>query len=135
MARTISPEDERWAKFVTEGDPDECWEWAGGCNWQGYGRFYLSRPEYRKSVSAHRVALIRAGIEIPPGMMALHRCDNPPCVNPAHLYVGNRSQNALDFYRRGGAHNIGPGEKHPWAKFSDAEVDSWRTRCGVRGIV
>ncbi len=120
----VKPEDERWAKFVTEGAPDECWEWQGSLSPQGYGNFNLRG----RQMVASRAALIRAGVEIPEGMCALHRCDNPPCVNPAHLYVGDRRQNAADCSQRKRHNKSGRGERHWASRYSDAEQASWIAR-------
>lgn len=121
-------EDERWAKFVTEGAPDECWVWQGWRSPSGYGTFSLNRPGYPKQVVASRAALIRVGVDIPPGMCALHNCDNPPCVNPAHLYVGDRKRNALDCSSRGRHNKDGRGEEHWASRYSDSEVSEWKRR-------
>jgi hypothetical protein len=123
----VKPEDERWAKFVTEGEPDECWEWRGALSPQGYGNFSLRGRQMRAS----RAALIRAGVEIPDGMCALHHCDNPPCVNPNHLYVGDRKQNALDCSARGRTNKASLGEKHWASRYSDDEQQSWRDRAAA----
>jgi len=123
--RKFPSADERWARFVTEGAPDECWEWKGALSSQGYGTFNL--PGHGQ-ILAPRAALIRAGVDLPPGMCALHYCDNPPCVNRAHLFVGTRKQNNEDCCRKGRHNKDGLGEKHWCAKFSDAEVEDWKTR-------
>lgn len=54
-----------------------------------------------KMKKAHRVAWEKAFGKIPSGMLVLHRCDNPPCVNPEHLYLGTHQDNALDRERKG----------------------------------
>lgn len=124
----VKPEDERWAKFVTEGAADECWEWQGWRSPCGYGVFSLHRPGYPKQVIASRAAMIRAGIQIPPGMCVLHRCDNPPCVNSAHLYISDRKQNAIDCSTRGRHNKDGRGENHWASRYSDTDQQSWRER-------
>lgn len=50
---------------------------------------------------AHRFGWTLANGEIPPGMCVLHRCDNPPCVNPTHLFLGDRRDNAIDMIAKG----------------------------------
>lgn len=125
--RTRVPEDVRWARFLTEGTPDECWEWRGALTPFGYGTFTLDRPGYHRQILAHRAALIRAGVEIPPAMCVLHRCDNPPCVNPAHLYVGDRADNARDCSVRGRT-NKPRGETHWGAKLTAQQVREIRLR-------
>jgi hypothetical protein len=130
-AMGVKSEDERWAKFVTEGAPGDCWEWRGALNHAGYGMFSMHRPGHPRQVVASRAALIRAGVAIPPGMCALHRCDNPPCVNPAHLYVGDRKQNAADCSSRGRTNKGGRGQSHWASRYSDAEQQTWRDRAAL----
>lgn len=112
---------QRWSKFVTPGKPDACWEWGGWRSEDGYGRFTING----KQTTSNRAALIMSGVEVPVGFDACHTCDNPPCVNPNHLYVGTRSQNLLDMSRRGRHPKQNLGERDWSAKFSDAEVDKW----------
>ncbi|MET4780845.1 HNH endonuclease [Glaciihabitans sp. UYNi722] len=120
----IITENERWARFVTPGDPDECWEWQGWRSPQGYGRFNIGG----KQIPANRAAAIREGMDVRPGLDVCHTCDNPPCVNPAHIYVGTRSQNIQDCADRGRHPKQGLGERDWSAKYSDAEVADWKTR-------
>lgn len=75
---------------------DGCWLWGSHRDKRGYGRFFLDG----KARFAHRVSLTLAGTTVPDDLMVLHRCDNPPCVNPSHLYVGDASQNQLDAHAR-----------------------------------
>ena len=85
-----------WSKVDRRG-PDECWPWLRSCNANGYGTFnVIGRPQL-----AHRVAFVLAIASIPDGMHILHRCDNPPCCNPAHLFLGNHIQNMLDRQQKG----------------------------------
>ena len=84
------PDLERfWAKVDTSG---ECWEWTGQRDRNGYGRFSLGRTWHRATRALW--ALTRG--PIPAGMCVLHRCDNPPCVRPDHLWLGSRRDNSRD---------------------------------------
>lgn len=74
-----------------EGPSDKCWEWTGSRWSNGYGRF--CRPRYS---IAHRVSWELYCGEIPDGMNVLHRCDNPCCVNPSHLFLGTDLDNMRD---------------------------------------
>ena len=90
-------EDERRAAFeakVERGDPDACWRWLGAIGGRGYGNFGFDG----RTVAAHRVAFYLANGRWP--KLACHTCDNKACVNPAHLYDGDKSSNQLDYYQR-----------------------------------
>lgn len=89
-----------WAKVQRDG-PDECWPWFGEKNNQGYGRFILWHGRSRTRILTHRLSLQLAGAAVPDDAKVLHRCDNPPCVNPAHLRVGTQSDNMRDALKKG----------------------------------
>lgn len=96
MVKANTPEN-FWTK-VDIRKPDECWNWLGTKNPHGYGKLrFRSRNKYL----AHRLSWSLANGEIPDGMNILHKCDNPSCVNPNHLYPGTQSQNLKDAYSRG----------------------------------
>jgi hypothetical protein len=92
-----------WSYVDKSGGTDACWLWMRSRNRQGYGQFY---PSGGKRAYAHRWILgaLRGKtlLREPVGVEdACHRCDNPPCVNPAHLYVGSRQRNVADAVERG----------------------------------
>lgn len=76
---------------------DYCWIWKGGRNHQGYGRFYMNEIY----MPAHRASYILFNGSITEGKYICHTCDNPPCVNPGHLWEGTNSENQLDSVKKG----------------------------------
>lgn len=85
-----------WSKVDKRG-PDECWPWIGGGNKLGYGIFAYRENGETKSPPAGRWLLgYLRGRPLERSEEACHRCDNPPCVNPAHLYIGTHKQNMRD---------------------------------------
>lgn len=117
--------EERFWEKVAKGSPDECWEWCGCRHQQGYGMIVPPRQgrTQRTPRGAHRVAWELMNGAIPDGMCVLHHCDNPPCVNPAHLFLGTHRDNFQDAIKKGRWRPGGtPGERHPQAKLSAADV-------------
>jgi len=101
------------AKFhVTPG----CWTWMAFRR-KGYGRFRLGTG----CENANRVSYALYVGQIPDGMLVCHRCDNPSCVNPDHLFLGTNQDNISDMDSKGRRH-VSRGTKHGMAKLSDAEV-------------
>lgn len=87
-----------WGKVDRKSD-SECWLWTAAKRKDGYGAFTLGG----KKLSAHRVsyALTKGRGRVPAAKLVRHKCDNPPCVNPAHLTLGTPKQNTRDSIRRG----------------------------------
>lgn len=97
------PPVEQWSKRfwsyveITLDNPKTCWPWLGGKLKNGYGSFILSY----KTLQASQAAYIQAFGYIPKGLLVLHRCDNPPCCRPSHLFVGTNADNMRDALEKG----------------------------------
>lgn len=90
--------------------PDEnaCWEWTGGRTIKGYGSMMIDAPNNARTV-CHRIAYVLRYGNIPDGLNVLHRCDNPPCCNPAHLFVGTQLENMRDMVAKNRQAHFGGG--------------------------
>lgn len=93
---------ERFAdRFWSKVDPTgHCWEWTAYRKKNGYGQFTLRTGLF---VGAHTVSYALTHGPIPAGLSICHRCDNPPCVNPDHLFLGSQRDNTLDMFAKGRA--------------------------------
>ena len=79
---------------------NECWKWHGAKHPFGYGMIQRGFKPHKK-ITAHRASWeIHFGV-IPYGMNVLHKCDNPECTNPDHLFVGTFKDNSRDMYHKG----------------------------------
>lgn len=108
MARPQRPLAERFWLQVQKAAPDECWTWVGALR-GGYGVIGVPRPGlHHQQKIVHRVSWEMHFGPIPDGLCVLHRCDNPPCVNPAHLFLGTNSDNVADMIAKG-RHKHGDG--------------------------
>ena len=112
------------AKFTkSEG----CWEWNAYKDRVGYGTFRIAE----RHQMAHRVAYQLYVGEIPAGLCVCHHCDNPRCVNPAHLFLGTQADNMRDRENKGRGVFPGlSGENHGSAKLTEAQVIEIRAKYG-----
>lgn len=124
-----------WKKVRKTG-PDDCWEWVGWRQKKAAGRlpYGMWRPSpTQKStpLKAHRVAWTLINGPIPNGLCVCHRCDNPACCNPSHLWLGTASDNNKD--RDGKGRTVPPqrvcdhgkfsrGSKHGMSKLTEDDI-------------
>ena len=124
-------------ELVNKGMHDVCWEWTGNRSTRGgYGNV-----KWRgKILFAHRVAYsLSFGINLPTerqhkyAINVLHKCDNPPCCNPSHLFLGTPKDNAVDRLTKQRQHSTA-GSKNPAAKLTERDVEEIRdmVRQGLR---
>jgi hypothetical protein len=116
--KNLSFSERFWAK-VDISPEDKCWEWLGAKS-RGYG---YTRDSHRNYRGSHRVAYELTYGPIPNGMLVCHRCDNPLCCNPAHLFLGTNQDNTSDMLAKGRFHNTpSPGERNGNAKLTLEQV-------------
>lgn len=120
-----SAESRFWSKVSKDGPihpvlNTACREWSGNMSGFGYGRFW----DGANDVSAHRFSYILHYSAIPDGLWVLHKCDNPICTNPEHLFAGTRQDNVDDMIAKN-RHRQGhcpAGESNPSAKLTESDV-------------
>lgn len=128
----MSPIDRFWSAIIRGESLDACWGWRGG----GFG------PQNRPAIKKHGVRIYAARFSwelsfgpIPEGMLVLHKCDNPRCTNPRHLFLGTQSENLYDSVAKGRYNKearASHGEANGSARISEEDVREIR-RLYVKG--
>src|SRR5690349_6136897 len=116
--RTKTIEERFWSKVDRSRD-DTCWVWKAGRDRAGYGQFWVY--DRGRSIGAHRIAYELINGPIPEGMFVCHTCDNPPCCNPTHLFVGTPADNTTDRDQKGRLH-APEGSRHGGALLTEDSV-------------
>lgn len=108
---------ERFWEKVEIKEANECWEWKAGLRQGfGYGQFsFNGYPEF-----SHRVAWQLTNGDIPAGKLICHKCDNPLCVNPSHLFCGDQAMNIKDMASK--SRDAFTGERNHSAKLNEENV-------------
>lgn len=104
-----------WRRVKKDANKQGCWEWQGAKTKQGYGMSNICKLPTRFT---HRIAWFLVYGKLPV-LQVLHKCDNPPCCNPEHLYEGTNDDNVRDRVNRG---RQTKGECHYQAKLNDTKV-------------
>jgi hypothetical protein len=128
-ARTRPLAERFWAKVTKHEDASRCWSWTAAKTPKGYG--VIGSGGHRSpNTLAHRVSWEIANGSIPDGLFVLHRCDNPECTNPAHLFLGTNDDNIADM--RAKNRNVDPprrvGEAVNTHKLTATQVVQIRAR-------
>jgi hypothetical protein len=121
-----------WSRVDKNGPlimSSRCWVWTRGRDVDGYGTIWRAGT----NAKAHRVSFEINGGSIPDGLFVCHKCDNPSCVNPDHLFLGTALENKRDCVRKG---RLSPpiGEAHGRARLTAKQVLDIRSRPAYRGL-
>ena len=120
-------EDRFWSKIDVLGK-DDCWNWLGYLDKDGYGQFSITRQTpikiYGKYTAkkAHRLGWELIYGPIPKKILVCHSCDNPPCCNPEHLFLGTQLENMQDAVKKGRLKGNTAGVRNHWAKLTEEDV-------------
>ena len=119
-----TPEQYFWPRVLKT---DDCWIWTGPVSNSGYGVVMFQRKNYL----VHRLSYELHFGPIPDDMWVLHRCDNPICVRPDHLFLGTPQDNTSDMIAKNRRISPTPnpkrGQEHPMAKLTGIQVDKIRS--------
>lgn len=110
----------RFAAKCGPKDSNGCIPWMGPKTYKGYGYIRIGNG-YSMRTTAHRVAWVLVNGNLKPALLVLHKCDNPSCVNPDHLFLGSQADNTADMVSKN-RHMW--RNKLPWQKLTDGDVET-----------
>ena len=115
----------RYTKSFYQSGPNECWEWLGAKDKDGYGTFTILKDGKRLKFRVHRISYLLEIGKFDFKLLVLHTCDNPPCVNPKHLFLGTHLDNTRDCIRKGRKANTS-GELNGNYQYSETILEEIR---------
>jgi hypothetical protein len=121
----LAKQDQHLAALLARVSPEPnsgCWLWVGNALPSGYGLFRLRDNGRIARMTAHRASYVLHFGAFPRNLFVCHRCDNPPCVNPDHLFLGSAADNAHDRNTKGRSVGQGKGEAHSLAKITEEQA-------------
>jgi hypothetical protein len=126
MSKNVT--DRFWEKVDRCGE-DECWEWRAGVDGKGYAAFSLT---HENQIGGHVYSYLIHNGKIGDSWVC-HKCDNPKCVNPRHLFLGNALDNNRDMVRKGRNRYL-KGEEHPSSRLTENDVLNIRSEYAKGGV-
>lgn len=119
---------ERLERLSKLNNENACIEWTGASTGKGYGviRIGSTINNTRRIITTHRLSYIVNIGDIPDGLWVLHKCDNKPCINPDHLFLGTPKDNMDDMRKKGRSYYL-RAEKHPKSKLTWDKVREIRS--------
>jgi hypothetical protein len=133
--RTFTPLKERLLRRITTQTDTGCWIWLGSRqSAQGHGQLAIGGlgKAGKRLVAAHRASWMVFRGPIPAGLIVCHHCDNPPCVNPEHLFLGTKADNTRDMVAKGRQKH---GPALPQTKHSFETVKAIRNASGPQSAI
>ena len=123
----VSGDESRFWSKVKRDLSTECWIWTGDTDKGGYGVFCITNGGKSIEHRATVYSLFLDGVMVPEGMQVCHTCDNPPCINPSHLWVGTNQENTADKIAKN-RQSKGSGNRKPYVLLTPEMVVSVRDR-------